>query len=169
MSDAEEPLTGLPDTGNSRRSFLRKVLGVDTFRGTKTNTPLGSEENHAHPSKIVSIRIDAGRCTACGQCCRLCMPDAVSVSERENSFSLRFTAASCIDCGLCVQVCPEGALELDEMLSAEPGPAREPVEVAAGTLSSCASCHTPIAEIVDHTHCFVCRQRPATPAYLSVL
>jgi len=167
MNGADEPPSGPRNTDNPRRGFLRKVLGVDAFSGTVADIFSGTEENNAPLSRTISIRVDAGRCTACGQCSRFCLPDALSLSESDNSFSLQFVAASCIDCGLCARVCPEGALEFEVMMPAEPGLIREPVEVAAGSLRPCAICHAPIAEIVDHSHCFVCRQRPATPAYLS--
>ena len=169
MNGKDDSLTRLPNPENPRRSFLRKVLGVDAFGGTVADIFPGSEEKNTPLSKTVSIQIDAGRCTACGQCSRFCVPDALSLSESDNSFSLRFLAASCIDCGLCTQVCPEGALELEVTMPAEAEPVGEPLEVAAGALRPCVICHAPIAEIVDHTHCFVCRKRPETPAYLSVL
>jgi ferredoxin len=167
MKATDDSLINLPNPENPRRSFLRKVLGVDAFGETVADVFPGLEENNAPLSKTVSMRIDADRCTACGQCSRFCVPDALSLSERDNSFSLRFLAASCIDCGLCAQSCPEGALELEVSIPAEAGPAGGSLEVAAGDLRPCVVCHAPIAVIAGHTHCFVCRKRPETPAYLS--
>lgn len=167
MSDADESLTGLPDTGKSRRNFLRKVLGVESIKYTTANILPGSEENCARPSKIVFLRIDASRCTACGLCTRFCLPGALTLSDSDGAFSLHFLAAACIDCDLCSQVCPEEALELDLKPPTGYGAEKEPMEIAAGALRPCAACHAPIAEIIDQTHCFVCRQRPAIPTFLA--
>lgn len=167
MKGEAESQAGLVDTDNPRRNFLRKVLGAQAFGKTAVSLKPGSDEKNAISSKTVSIQVDVENCTACGQCSRFCLPGALFLSESNNSFSLRFLATLCIDCGLCSQVCPEGALELSETLPAVPGEVREPVEIADGILKSCATCHAPIAEIVDHTLCFVCRQRSAPPAFLS--
>lgn len=167
MNDVDESLAGPPKTDTSRRHFLRNILGVDTFGETVANLSPASDKVNVSSTKTISLRIDASRCTACGQCSRFCLPGALKMSESDGSFSLRFLAASCIDCGLCSIVCPEAALELNETAPAEPEPLSAPVEVAAGTLGSCVICHAPVAEIVGHSRCFVCRQRSAPPAYLS--
>jgi ferredoxin len=167
MNDVDESLAGPPKTDTSRRRFLRKVLGIDTFGETVANLSPASDKVNTSSYKTISIRIDPSRCSACGQCSRFCLPGALKLTESDGSFSLRFLAAACIDCGLCSSVCPEGALELDETPPAEPGPLSAPVEVAAGPLGSCVLCHAPVAEIVGHSRCFVCRQRSSPPSYLS--
>lgn len=167
MSDVGDTLTMLQNKDNPRRNFLRKVLGVDNFDGTVVNNFRSSDANKVSPEKTVSIKINEGRCTACGQCALFCLPNALSLTERNGSFSLRYYAAKCIDCHICSQVCPEGALKLDALLQARSGSVEEK-EVAAGGLSSCVDCHAPVATVVGFRRCFVCRQRPRSPEYLAV-
>lgn len=62
------------------------------------------------------IRIAAEKCTGCGECMRVCVPEALSVVNGV----IRVDADKCVECGACVQVCPHGALEL--VLEAAPVP-----------------------------------------------
>ena len=167
MNVKDESRTRIQNIDNPRRSFLRKILGVDAVDEAVVKMVPGSGETSGPVSKTVSIQIDTHRCTACGQCARFCLPGALSLRDSDDLFSLQFTASVCIDCGLCSSVCPERALEIGETLQAEIGLLKEPVEVASGILSHCEVCLAPIAEEVGHTRCFICRQRPATPAFLS--
>ena len=59
------------------------------------------------------LRIDAGRCTACGLCLASCPVQALALPS---SGAVQVSAA-CIACGACLDSCPEQALSLP------PGPA----------------------------------------------
>ncbi len=54
------------------------------------------------------ILIDTEKCTGCGECIRLCVPEAMSVVDG----AISIDRAKCVQCGACAQVCPNQALEL---------------------------------------------------------
>jgi len=67
-------------------------------------------------------RIDAARCTACGECLERCAFDAVFQDEAPDG---QEGGAFCIDpincegCGVCAHFCPEQAIELDTCVNGE--------------------------------------------------
>ncbi len=52
--------------------------------------------------------IDADRCTACGQCIRVCAAGAVRLNEKRGRAVLK--RSRCISCFCCQEICPEGAI-----------------------------------------------------------
>lgn len=66
-------------------------------------------------------QIDAGRCTACAECVRICPTGAMSL----DGGTARVSHAACIECLCCHEVCRYDAIEL----------ARRPLGAAAGRLA----------------------------------
>lgn len=54
------------------------------------------------------ILIDTEKCTGCGECIRLCVPEAMSIVDG----TISIDGDKCVQCGGCAQVCPNQALEL---------------------------------------------------------
>lgn len=52
--------------------------------------------------------IDADRCTACGQCVRVCAAGAMQLNTRRGRAVLK--RSRCISCFCCQEICPEGAI-----------------------------------------------------------
>lgn len=61
--------------------------------------PLGALYGLLAKIALLGVRVDAGRCTDCGACVRVCPMDIRAVGDRE-----------CVHCGKCMDVCPEKAL-----------------------------------------------------------
>ena len=58
--------------------------------------------------KIMAVKIDKEKCTACGTCVESCPVEAIKIKEKAE-----VDEENCIDCGTCVDECPEGAIELE--------------------------------------------------------
>jgi MinD superfamily P-loop ATPase len=63
-------------------------------------------------------RILRERCTACGECERLCRFDAVLKNGSEEA-PYRIDPISCEGCGVCVQACPAEAILFEDIVSGE--------------------------------------------------
>jgi ferredoxin len=68
-----------------------------------------SEESSLERAKarMAPLRLDEGRCSACGACREACPAGAVELAPYP------IFGPECIRCGRCVQACPEGALPFD--------------------------------------------------------
>ena len=58
---------------------------------------------------VVTLELDAGKCTACGMCLTVC-PRAVFGFEDKKVFIAERDA--CIECGACKMNCPAGAISV---------------------------------------------------------
>ncbi|MEW5946028.1 MAG: 4Fe-4S binding protein [bacterium] len=61
------------------------------------------------PSRFLA-EVDAGTCTACGECADRCHLGAVKVND-----AALVDAALCIGCGLCMTVCPSESISMKEI------------------------------------------------------
>ena len=71
--------------------------------------------------------IDAGACTSCGTCARVCPTGAIELFQEGERTSLTYEHARCVACGLCVHNCPEraaGAITVTARLSPRELPSR---------------------------------------------
>jgi NAD-dependent dihydropyrimidine dehydrogenase PreA subunit len=86
------------------------------------------------------VYVDEKRCTGCGLCTDVCVPDAISVLNGV----ARVEQSLCVGCEACLSVCPTGAiLSLTEPANAEkltpvyvPAPAPVPVQPITPTTQS---------------------------------
>jgi len=58
------------------------------------------------------MRVDSGRCTACGSCVRGCPVGAVSLDKHP-----RFDHRRCIACYCCYELCPQGAVKIPRLVN----------------------------------------------------
>ncbi|MBQ6431503.1 MAG: 4Fe-4S binding protein [Oscillospiraceae bacterium] len=61
--------------------------------------PLGALYGLLSRLALLGVKVDAGRCTDCGACVRVCPMDIRRVGDRE-----------CVQCGTCISVCPTRAI-----------------------------------------------------------
>ena len=61
-------------------------------------------------SNVVTLALDAEKCTGCGTCTSVC-PHAVFSAE--NGKARIADRDACMECGACAQNCPAGALSVD--------------------------------------------------------
>jgi MinD superfamily P-loop ATPase len=61
-----------------------------------------------------TARIDAGKCTGCGECERHCRFEAIGEQNEPGRSRFVVDGLSCEGCALCYYVCPENAVEMLE-------------------------------------------------------
>ena len=54
-------------------------------------------------------KVDAAKCTACGQCVDVCPMEAITVDD-----VAKVDGEACTDCGTCIDECPVEALTLED-------------------------------------------------------
>lgn len=61
---------------------------------------------------VAAVEPEAGRCTGCEACARVCPTGALKISEVEARWVLLFGSAQCVGCGVCIEACGADALAL---------------------------------------------------------
>jgi Pyruvate/2-oxoacid:ferredoxin oxidoreductase delta subunit len=172
----------LPPSPNTRRSFLRKALGLDQAKETTalTHVPKARQRLLAYLSKleersealntsglpVTNVKIDADRCSACGLCAKFCPTGGIEFVADEEVFGVLFSAEACVDCGICALACPESAIAYADELPGGFSVDERPRRLASGFLEQCLRCNARLARSSIYTECFVCRQRRSRPSFL---
>lgn len=56
----------------------------------------------------MAVKVDAQKCTGCGDCVEVCPLEAISL----NNDKAIIDEDACTECGLCVDECPNDAMSL---------------------------------------------------------
>jgi ferredoxin len=64
--------------------------------------------------KLIAIRptVDVGKCKLCGECVKICPPEAMKVRNRK----INIDRNKCINCFCCQEICPHKAIEIKRPL-----------------------------------------------------
>jgi formate hydrogenlyase subunit 6/NADH:ubiquinone oxidoreductase subunit I len=95
------------------------------------------------------VRIEAGRCVACGLCAYVCVSDAITGDELPAAYAWGYDPGRCTFCARCVDHCPGRALSMS------PEPARaygRPGELALQeriAFPPCTACGAPTRLATD--------------------
>lgn len=84
--------------GGMEVEMLSRKKGID---GLKVMAPSG-----------YSAVVDKDKCTACGECARICPYQARRIVETDGKCALVESVELCMGCGVCVDRCPENAISL---------------------------------------------------------
>lgn len=126
-----EEATGLVDRDGplpaSRRRLLTYLDSVDVL-GTAL-------------APLADVRVDPGRCTACGLCSKFCPTDALEQDTGEDVFSITFLPAICLDCGVCAVACPDDAILFGDRVEY----LADRRALVSGNTTPCESCSTATA------------------------
>ena len=56
---------------------------------------------------VVTLKIDAEKCTGCGFCLNVCPRGVIAVKDRKAFVAVK---DACLECGACAKNCPAGAV-----------------------------------------------------------
>ena len=76
---------------------------------------MGALQHDPGLAKYVDLQapvFDSARCTACGECARVCTTRALDL---DTNGMVTIQNAFCVSCGACAKVCEEGALTMERM------------------------------------------------------
>lgn len=91
-------------------TFLTKILS-NLFKPTRTVAyPFAPAETpDSYRGKVV---IDPKRCVGCSTCAKVCVSDAIKLTELEEGVEVMVWHAKCTFCGLCAYYCPTEAMTM---------------------------------------------------------
>lgn len=125
------PSAELPD-GSDKRTLLMAAIEAllapvqAPVEITLPDGPLGA------------VFVDAGKCTLCAVCVRLCPTAALHLPGSRTQLALR--EDKCVQCGLCVHGCPEKAVSLMPRLLTSKAARATPRVLAEAEMFACRGC-----------------------------
>jgi len=91
------------DFQGGKREVLSRFLGADA----ENRSPL----KHGRLSFFKAI-VDQDKCNMCGECAKICIPEALKVVNVNGRDTLQFEHSKCIACMGCERVCPTNAIKI---------------------------------------------------------
>ncbi len=155
------PSNRLPQTLPVERAAILNILAHQTPATPEAPPRPGAQ------LPLVDVQIDPARCTACGLCAKFCPTGALKFLSDDRTFTLAFQPDSCLGqlCNICRSACPEQAVTTSPAKAAS---GKRPL--AAGELTLCTRCQTPIARGPELSPlCFACRPRENSADLLASL
>ncbi|MGD9566899.1 MAG: mercury methylation ferredoxin HgcB [Sedimentibacter sp.] len=65
---------------------------------------------HKYLKNVVTLKLDADRCTGCGRCIEVCPHNVFELKDKK---AMMINRDFCIECGACVKNCPFHAVEVN--------------------------------------------------------
>lgn len=65
---------------------------------------------HKYLKNVVTLKLDADRCTGCGRCIEVCPHNVFELKDRK---AVIINRDFCIECGACVKNCPFHAVAVN--------------------------------------------------------
>ncbi len=150
-----------------------KILSIIEKQTQASDTQAKSKiQNPKSKIGLADVTVDANLCSACGLCARFCPTGALKFLSDDKQFALAFRPSICLGqrCNICLSACPEEAVSIQPATISPELPAEKPRYLAAGELTPCQNCKTPIAAGSGQpVTCFVCRFDPTKANWLKAL
>lgn len=145
-----------------RRAFMRNLFGAALQKGLEVSG-LVESEGFTPPGRLLprsgdsqpvffSPAIEAGRCSGCDACVRVCPHQAITFEREGMAYGLN--ADSCTGCGLCVNICDWGAVSITEWER----PPSQQVPLREMRCQGCGNPFHPPEGQAGSPHCFVCQK-----------
>ncbi len=111
------------------------------------------------------IVIDSTKCMGCGACANACPPNALLITESNESVILSYFVGRCIFCGRCADVCPTGAINISNEFELATTNLDNLKTILVHRLRECVSCDRPFAtgRILE----YVLRKVPMAEKYIN--
>lgn len=65
---------------------------------------------HKYIKDVVTLKLDADRCTGCGRCIEVCPHNVFELNDKK---AVIINRDFCIECGACVKNCPFHAVDVN--------------------------------------------------------
>lgn len=67
--------------------------------------------NPESQSSVPEVAHRDSLCNGCGDCLKVCAPEAISLTSSDGAFKIKIDREKCNNCGKCINVCTAGALK----------------------------------------------------------
>ncbi|BDU72803.1 4Fe-4S dicluster domain-containing protein [Mesoterricola silvestris] len=95
------------------------------------------------------VRIDPGRCLACGICSYVCVSNAITGAESQGAYAWAYEPGRCTFCGRCEDHCPGSALSMDPQAPPSYTTPGELARTATVAFPACPVCGEPNPHVTE--------------------